>query len=143
MTTDRHDTPAPARRASMTLLAVGAAVFALAWGAKAVAAPNDSVGDLLSSWALGDDTEYAPGYTERGWSAVREGMPESAVRKLLGEPLDDARVEPDAYGPGVTRLVRYTRERADGNDAGGHWTRLVAYDGADRVLHKAGHYLVD
>jgi len=33
------------------------------------------------------ETVYAPGYTESGLRQVREGMPESEVRAILGDPL--------------------------------------------------------
>ena len=41
----------------------------------------------LAFEAIQDTTRYAPGYTEAGFQSIRPGMPESEVRRLLGEPL--------------------------------------------------------
>jgi hypothetical protein len=45
-------------------------------------------------WFLTDCTEYSPGYTERAFNAIGEGMSRAEVRRLLGDPLQTVEHEP-------------------------------------------------
>ena len=43
-------------------------------------------GELFCPFYPSIDTEYAPGYTDRGFFRIRPGMTEAQVRSLIGEP---------------------------------------------------------
>src|SRR5262245_13980999 len=49
----------------------------------------DGIGGVLLRATFIDTTSYAPGYTDRGFRAVRPGMTEAQVRKLIGPPLGE------------------------------------------------------
>ena len=42
--------------------------------------------DHLWAFVFGDDTEYAPGYTDAGFNAIRVGTPATEVERLVGPP---------------------------------------------------------
>jgi hypothetical protein len=48
---------------------------------------HDAVRESMIGMVLGDQTEYANGYSERALGGVRRGQPEDVVRKTLGAPL--------------------------------------------------------
>jgi hypothetical protein len=56
------------------------------------------VGTSALLYRMMDSTEYSPGYSEKAFKEVREGMTEADVRRLLGEPL-----LVHLSNPGVTR----------------------------------------
>lgn len=59
--------------------------------------------------SLGDDTEYAPGYSDHGFRRIRIGMTEQEVLSLVGPPL--------ARGPmrGTNQTWVWSRSPSDGN----------------------------
>jgi hypothetical protein len=63
---------------------VGVCVWALAsgWRYRQLESP---LANLIL--ILGDDTTYAPNYSERSFGEIQQGMPVSAVLSQLGEPL--------------------------------------------------------
>src|SRR5262245_47373426 len=49
--------------------------------------PLDGYGGSLWATALGDNTVWAPGYTDGGFRAIKSGMKRSEVYALIGQPL--------------------------------------------------------
>ena len=47
----------------------------------------DNLGGLIFPLFLEEDTEYAPGYSDKAFRKVVDGMTESDVYALLGQPL--------------------------------------------------------
>jgi hypothetical protein len=102
---------------------------AAALGAVLATRPSDSLCDILMSGVLEVSTEYAPGYSEEGFSQVRRGMTEDEVVALLGPALDTG----ETQGPlgGQLFLARYSRPRGDVS----FWERNVLYF-ADKPVAK-------
>jgi hypothetical protein len=67
----------------VTLIATVAATAVIVvylWGAK------DLIGEVVL-FAMGDDTEYAAGFTEEKFDAIRVGDAEDRVLAILGDPI--------------------------------------------------------
>lgn len=83
----------------------------LMWCAAGAACSNgDGGSDGFSGFVLtliGNDTRYAPGYSEEAFSRIRVGVTESEVRSLLGEPLKESVVFYEA-DPEACRVVILT-----------------------------------
>ncbi len=91
----------------------------------------DGLEGLALTVLLGEDTEYAAGYSDTRWRQVRPGMTRSEVRALLGEPLSQW---PISGGTGE----RWTRSPGDTH----YRCRVVIYDG-DLVTRKHAEFYVD
>ncbi len=73
-------------RAKRLVMAVACAlVLLLGWIGATY--PFDGLSGAIFTLALGDATEYAAGYSDSNFTAVRKGMSMPQVRDLLGEPL--------------------------------------------------------
>ena len=91
------------------------------------------VGELLLI-VLGEDTSYAPGYSEEAFESIRIGDEELRVRTTLGEPLDEAVLEMQGQ---TSKHLDYTLSPSSSNY---RQRTIVIVDG--RVLEKvAGAYL--
>ena len=63
-----------------------------------------------------DNTDYAPGYSESAFKAIRIGESEAAVRKAFGNPLREESVEPYfrwLYTPDADALDWFKRDGED------------------------------
>jgi hypothetical protein len=58
---------------------------------------------------LGEQTEYASGFSERAFASVRSGMSEAEVAQLLGSPLEQWWQYAD--NPGECRIVVFAQDR--------------------------------
>jgi hypothetical protein len=106
----------PKTRAAGCLGCLGAGLVFLAALVALQLALLDGLEGVLLSLMVQEDTQYSPGYSDRGFRAVRMGMEASEVERLLGKPLNQ-RVKPDetywyfARSPGSThyrvRIIRF------------------------------------
>jgi outer membrane protein assembly factor BamE (lipoprotein component of BamABCDE complex) len=94
---------------------------------------------LLSalSYRAVDSTEYSPGYSEQAFNAVRDGMTEAEVRRLLGPPIRIHIADPGVirwYGPAGSWVG------ADGglHCAGSDWSNghIIPFDPTGEVARE-------
>jgi hypothetical protein len=96
--------------------------------------------DGINGWVFsklavgGEDTQYASGYTDSAFRAIRVGMPKEKVRELLGPPLDVGTSDP----PKRLEIWRYSWSPSDTN----YRIRVVHLrDGV--VVDKVSEFYVD
>lgn len=83
---------------------------------------------------FGHDTVYSAGYSDSSWKRVEKGMPQSGVRKLLGEPLTKTR-----DGLPVEERWDYS---TNGESSENFHTRFVEFrDG--KVSHKCSDFTIE
>ena len=68
------------------------AATAIVLGVVVYVGPLGTLGHIIMS--LSEDTEFAPGYSERAFQQIAIGDAEASVRAALGAPLSERRVEP-------------------------------------------------
>jgi hypothetical protein len=72
----------------------------------------DGLDGTVARVVLGEDTEFAPGYTDASFRRVREAMAAPEVEALLGVPLERRRgVTPDDEAWWYTRSRRGSHHR--------------------------------
>lgn len=92
----------------------------------------DGLDGMIWASLFQEDTEYAPGYTDRGWRALRIGMTQGEVTAIIGEPLQLWTNEDASVG------MRWSRSPGDTD----YRCRVLQFkDG--RVTEKHSEYYVD
>lgn len=114
--------------------------FGLGVGVGALVCLGWRAGPGLLVWAL-DDTEYSPGYTEANFDAVREGMTEGEVVRLLGRPLDSWKQDPGVvrwYGPPGSSVDEGGGLHVPGSD----WSKsaVIDFDPSGRTARPGGPF---
>jgi len=118
----------PVKRAMIVVALIGGVCAAVQ-----IVSADGVVGELLLI-VLGEDTSYAPGYSEEAFESIRIGDEELRVRTTLGEPLDEAVLEMQGQ---TSKHLDYTLSPSSSNY---RQRTIVIVDG--RVLEKvAGAYL--
>lgn len=93
------------RRARQVLIAL-AAIVALVWVVSVVRHPLDGWGDNAMAVLYGNDTEYAPGYSEKKFARLKPGMTMDEVEERLGRPLQEYVIGGEEFGWKYTRSPR-------------------------------------
>jgi hypothetical protein len=98
--------------------------------------PLDGISGTVLAWAFGEDTVYAPGYTDDGFRRVEIGMTRAEVLSLIGPPL--------ARWPlgSADLLVEYA-EKWSTSPGDTNFRRRVIWFREGRVARKFAEYWVD
>jgi hypothetical protein len=86
-------------------------------------------GPIASRIFFPEDTEYARGFTDKAFSAIRHGQPESSVISLVGNPLSKV-----VSADGTMEIWVYSRP---GHRSPNYWIKIVAIDRQHRVVSSA------
>lgn len=97
----------------------------------------DGFGGLLFALALGQDTEYAPKYSEAKFKRIIPGMTKAEVLELVGEPLS---TRADAGPSSSHRSEYWWYSRSPSNTHFHH--RYLVFAG-DRVTEVGHEFYVD
>lgn len=95
---------------------------------------REAVGELILPLIEKHDTEYAPGYREEVFRALKPGMTQKRVAQLLGQPLLTKR-----FPDGITCWY-YTRH---GKRSENYFVRVLEFDGQGILLARRKHFYVD
>ena len=93
-------------RRARQLLLVLAAIVALVWVVSVVHHPLDGWGGGAMAVLYGNDTEYAPGYSEKEFGRLKPGISMKEVEERLGRPLEEYVIGGDEIGWKYTRSPR-------------------------------------
>jgi hypothetical protein len=81
---------------------------------------------------LREDTRYSPGYSDRGFRAVKVGMEAAEVERLLGKPLDHRIFDGNL-------IWFFSRSPGDTH----YRLRVIHFDPDGRVRKKSSEFYVD
>ena len=96
----------------------------------------DGLDGLILSMILEEQTEYAPGYTDRGFRDVKVGMSENKVYALIGDPLDEWTIN---QGKAVkSKYAAWSNSPMDT-----HYRRRIIGLENDRVVEVTSDFWVD
>ena len=98
--------------------------------------PLDGLSGALLAAALGEDTVYAPTYTNEGFRRVRIGMSHRQVHELLGAPLATWSFERAGEPEGLA-------EQWSTSPSGGDFRMRVVHFQSGRVVRKVAEFWVD
>jgi hypothetical protein len=86
-------------------------------------------GPIASRVFFPEDTEYAPGFNDKAFAAIRHGQSETFVTSLVGNPLSKS-----VSADGTMEIWAYSRP---GRRFPNYWIAIVAIDRQHRVVSYA------